>query len=463
MGKTLQTIATMLDNCPLLHHSKPGAKHPPLSPDFQRRTHEETLWTTAKVDWKHEMAIHNVPQKLLAKKNSPARAGTLVVCPLIALSQWKSEIENFTAPNTLSVGIYHGPNRTRAMPAELIRTYDVVLTTYQVLEQDFRKMVSPNKVTCPNCNGKFKVDKLSVHLKYFCGEGAKRTEAQSRQRRSAENSNNRQRVRPPSSKQTKDLKKKPPMTKTAEPKNKKSSVKRAKGFDSESDLSVAEIIGTRFLGSRPTRNAAQTATKMMSSSVKEWGADAPVRKIIESDESSGASWMDSGSSEGDDQNSSEDERAQNLKHRQVRSSNESVAERARLKQANALKSVQRKGKEPKKVRTSKMSPPSKKLAKGKKKKMDDESSSTDGGDAGGDDPMEGIDLDALMTEAMEGSKASPLHSFCWWRVVLDEAHFIKSRSSQTAAAAFALTSIHRWCLSGTPLQNRVGELYSLIR
>jgi DNA repair protein RAD16 len=40
---------------------------------------------------------------------------------------------------------------------------------------------------------------------------------------------------------------------------------------------------------------------------------------------------------------------------------------------------------------------------------------------------------------------------------------IKSRSSQTAAAAFSLTGIHRWCLSGTPLQNRVGELYSLIR
>ena len=77
--------------------------------------------------------------------------------------------------------------------------------------------------------------------------------------------------------------------------------------------------------------------------------------------------------------------------------------------------------------------------------------------------MEGIDLDALMAEAMDGSKVSPLHSFCWWRVVLDEAHFIKSRSSQTAAAAFGLTSIHRWCLSGTPLQNRVGELYSLIR
>jgi hypothetical protein len=27
---------------------------------------------------------------------------------------------------------------------------------------------------------------------------------------------------------------------------------------------------------------------------------------------------------------------------------------------------------------------------------------------------------------------------------IDEAHFIKSRSSQTSAAAFALTGLHRW-------------------
>jgi hypothetical protein len=51
----------------------------------------------------------------------------------------------------------------------------------------------------------------------------------------------------------------------------------------------------------------------------------------------------------------------------------------------------------------------------------------------------------------------------WFRIILDEAHYIKTRSTSTAKAVFALTSLNKWCLSGTPLQNRVGELYSLVR
>ncbi|XP_078180897.1 helicase protein with RING/U-box domain-containing protein isoform X2 [Carex rostrata] len=58
---------------------------------------------------------------------------------------------------------------------------------------------------------------------------------------------------------------------------------------------------------------------------------------------------------------------------------------------------------------------------------------------------------------------SPLHSVKWERIILDEAHCIKDRRSNTARAVFALKGEYKWALSGTPLQNRVGELYSLIR
>ncbi|KAF8885285.1 SNF2 family N-terminal domain-containing protein [Mucidula mucida] len=61
------------------------------------------------------------------------------------------------------------------------------------------------------------------------------------------------------------------------------------------------------------------------------------------------------------------------------------------------------------------------------------------------------------------TEESPVHQITWNRIILDEAHNIKERSTNTAKAAFELNGNFRWCLSGTPLQNRVGELYSLVR
>lgn len=58
---------------------------------------------------------------------------------------------------------------------------------------------------------------------------------------------------------------------------------------------------------------------------------------------------------------------------------------------------------------------------------------------------------------------SPLHAVKFYRVVLDEAHNIKDRTSGTAKAANNLLTEKRWCLTGTPLQNKIGELYSLVR
>ncbi|KAH7318205.1 SNF2 family N-terminal domain-containing protein [Stachybotrys elegans] len=58
---------------------------------------------------------------------------------------------------------------------------------------------------------------------------------------------------------------------------------------------------------------------------------------------------------------------------------------------------------------------------------------------------------------------SLIHSIHFHRVILDEAHCIKTRTTMTAKACFALTTDYRWCLTGTPLQNRIGEFFSLIR
>ncbi|MDP3850995.1 MAG: DEAD/DEAH box helicase [Luteolibacter sp.] len=51
----------------------------------------------------------------------------------------------------------------------------------------------------------------------------------------------------------------------------------------------------------------------------------------------------------------------------------------------------------------------------------------------------------------------------WHTLVLDEAQYIKNPKSITAYSACRLKANHRICLSGTPMENHLGELWSLMR
>ncbi|CAK8993974.1 DNA repair protein RAD5B (Putative SWI/SNF-related matrix-associated actin-dependent regulator of chromatin subfamily A member 3-like 3) (SMARCA3-like protein 3) (RAD5 homolog B) (AtRAD5B), partial [Durusdinium trenchii] len=56
---------------------------------------------------------------------------------------------------------------------------------------------------------------------------------------------------------------------------------------------------------------------------------------------------------------------------------------------------------------------------------------------------------------------SSLLSTKWYRVVLDEAHVIKNRHTDISKATASISATNRWCLTGTPLQNSVDDLFSL--
>jgi superfamily II DNA or RNA helicase len=68
----------------------------------------------------------------------------------------------------------------------------------------------------------------------------------------------------------------------------------------------------------------------------------------------------------------------------------------------------------------------------------------------------------LTTYAMLRIDTAALAKEAWDAVVLDEAQAIKNESSQTARAAFQLRGRFRVALSGTPVENHLAELWSLM-
>ncbi|EXJ74547.1 uncharacterized protein A1O5_02843 [Cladophialophora psammophila CBS 110553] len=58
---------------------------------------------------------------------------------------------------------------------------------------------------------------------------------------------------------------------------------------------------------------------------------------------------------------------------------------------------------------------------------------------------------------------SPLRQVKWFRIVLDEAHTIREQKALQSQACYSLEAQRRWCLTGTPIQNRLDDLGSLTR
>ncbi|ACO62624.1 SNF2 super family [Micromonas commoda] len=298
---------------------------------------------------------------------------TLIVVPTSALVQWEDEIRNCTQPGSLSVLVYYSDRKT--MSKETLEGVDVVLTTYPVVEGEWRKVINRAMVECEYCGKKLLPRSLVVHQKYFCGPDAVRT-AKLAMREKKQNVANEKAMR--------TLK-----------------IKQGKA----SDVVEAALPTPGNLYRELMSKAGRPAMSMYDSAIKARQNPKDPTAVESVDDASDSDATQMKKEEQDDPIVTIGQHTNDVKGKDTRQG---------VKPRNVNENIN------KAPVTSR----------------------------GHDD----VDL-----------SDSLLHTVDWNRIVLDEAHKIKARTTNTAKCIYALKSTTKWCLTGTPLQNRVGELYSLVR
>jgi SNF2 family DNA or RNA helicase len=71
--------------------------------------------------------------------------------------------------------------------------------------------------------------------------------------------------------------------------------------------------------------------------------------------------------------------------------------------------------------------------------------------------------DITVTSYFKAAHRENLQKMSWDRVILDEGHVIRNHKTKTYKGLARLKTNHRWVLSGTPIQNKLGDLKNLLR
>ncbi|CAJ1374471.1 unnamed protein product [Effrenium voratum] len=357
-----------------------------------------------------------------------APGATLVVCPAAAMLQWRNEILRFTEPGSLEVRLYYGTEKKEVlgdlMNEQILLRRVVVLTTYQTLEYEYRQQVNLTKVQCQWCGRLYQKEKLFYHQRYFCGPDAQRTEKQMKARRKAD--------------------------------YKDEAVKKMKIGGAETNIVLNPLNAIRSAATSALRRRKPANGAM----------PFPVSVLPEEAQAS----LRGRGPEGKKAESETSKTSETSETR--RRSRPSATSAVTTKAAESARSARNAW-----GTALKASTPSTKVIELTQSDDSDLELTHEvgsmlafGSSSAPSAPSAPSAASAPAPSAREASEddmdlsRSALYRTLWGRVVLDEAHRIKTRTNSTAQAAFALrVDGSRWCLSGTPLQNRVGEFWSIIR
>ena len=420
---------------------------------------------------------------------------TLVVCPSSAMMQWRDEMKRCTKEGTLRVFVFY-QNRKKLRQEDLLKC-DVILTTYAVLENEYRTQENKQKEACEYCKKLYLPRKLELHLKYFCGPHARRTVKQQKTERTKIEALEK-------AKATLKITKRQSNSSAASKKKRKNAMPTPSAIYRELMQEANREVMPQYVSSK---KKVSDDHKVLSSnepkSLRRGKWSSETKQLTESVQ------VSAGSSPGGDVSLSlatsvaETNGMESPKRRLRRKAAKTSpyfpkAERNRSKSSLSQHDRQTpqyidddddnddnddewspkapppktKKSLPSDKRSRVKSRTSKKLKKVKQSLNTDEETSscnstsssegesTESGNTSSsseDDDQDLVDHDGVSL------KKSLLHRIKWKRVILDEAHKIKGRTNNTAKSVYALRASFRTAITGTPLQNRVSELYALIR